>query len=134
MRGSFYALNVNLQTNVHFEWVKSEANIADMPTRNSFGLLQEFGSTRAALTIPPMSSWRTPGELHKFAQGAALEPGMPLPRAGRPTARAVETVKASAPLQTAARRPLVVVVVVVAATPNYLGQASQNLGKYSLSL
>ena len=49
---------------------------------------------------------------------------MPLPRAGRPTARAV---KASAPLQTAARRPLVVV---VAATPNYLRQASQNLGKY----
>ena len=54
---------------------------------------------------------------------------MPLPRAGRPTARAV---KASAPLQTAARRPLVVVV--VAATPNYLRQASQNLGKYSSSL
>ena len=54
---------------------------------------------------------------------------MPLPRAGHPTARAV---KASAPLQTAARRPLVVVVVVVvvAATPNYLRQASQNLGKY----
>ena len=42
--------------------------------------------------------------------------------------------KASAPLQTAARRPLVVVVVVVvAATPNYLRQASQNLGKYKSS-
>jgi hypothetical protein len=42
-------------------------------------------------------------------------------------------VKASAPLKTAARRPLVVVVVVVvvvATTPNYLRQASQNLGKY----
>ena len=68
---AFHALNVNLQTNVHFEWVKSEANIADMPTRNSFGLLQEFGSKRVALTIPPMSSCRTPVELHKFAQGAA---------------------------------------------------------------
>ena len=59
---------------------------------------------------------------------------MPLPRAGHPTARAVESVKASAPLKTAARRPLVVVVVVVvvvAATPNYLRQASQNLGKYA---
>ena len=44
----------------------------------------------------------------------------------------LESVKARAPLQTAARRPLVVVVVVVvvAATPNYLRQASQNLGKY----
>ena len=39
--------------------------------------------------------------------------------------------KASAPLKTAARRPcVVVVVVVVATTPNYLRQASQNLGKY----
>ena len=51
----------------------------------------------------------------------------------------LESVKARAPLQTAARRPLVVVVVVVvvvvAATPNYLRQASQNLGKYlSLSV
>ena len=60
---------------------------------------------------------------------------MPLPRAGRPTDRAVESVKASAPLQTAGRRPLVggwvvVVVVVRTPTPNYLRQASQNLGKY----
>ena len=56
---------------------------------------------------------------------------MPLPRAGHPTARAV---KASAPLKTAARRPCVVVVVVVVRTPtpNYLRQASQNLGKYNL--
>ena len=38
----------------------------------------------------------------------------------------LESVKASAPLPTAARRPLVVVVVVVvAAAPNYLRQASQ---------
>ena len=58
---------------------------------------------------------------------------MPLPRAGHPTARAV---KASAPLKTAARRPcvVVVVVVVVATTPNYLRQASQNLGKYHSTL
>ena len=56
---------------------------------------------------------------------------MPLPRAGHPTARAV---KASAPLKTAARRPCVVVVVVVRTpTPNYLRQASQNLGKYACS-
>ena len=59
---------------------------------------------------------------------------MPLPRAGHPTARAVESVKASAPLKTAAKTlcggGVVVVVVVVATTPNYLRQASQNLGKY----
>lgn len=68
---AFHALNVNLQTNVHFEWVKSEANIADMPTRNNFALLHEFGSQRVALLSPPMSSWRTPEELHNFAQGVA---------------------------------------------------------------
>ena len=54
---------------------------------------------------------------------------------GRPPdgSGAVESVKASAPLQTAARRPLVMVVVVVVVrtpTPNYLRQTSQNLGKY----
>ena len=47
---AFHALDVNLQTNVHFEWVKSEANIADMPTRNNFGLLHEIGSKQVTLT------------------------------------------------------------------------------------
>lgn len=67
---AFHALNVNLQTNVHFEWVKSEANIADMPTRNKFELLLEIGSKQVTLTSPPMASWRTPDELYNFAQGA----------------------------------------------------------------
>jgi len=67
---AFHALNVNLQTNVHFEWVKSEANIADMPTRNKFELLHEIGSKQVTLTSPPMASWRTPDELYNFAQGA----------------------------------------------------------------
>ena len=31
-----------MQAQVHFEWVKSEANIADSPTRGQFELLQEF--------------------------------------------------------------------------------------------
>ena len=66
---AFHALNVNLQTNVHFEWVKSEANIADMPTRNSFELLHEIGSKQVRLISPPMASWRSPDELYKFVQG-----------------------------------------------------------------
>ena len=68
-----------------------------------------------------------PGRVTNPTQGhPESPPGKPLRQS---TARAVESVKASAPLQTAARRPCVVVVV-VAATPNYLRQASQNLGKY----
>lgn len=66
---AFHALNVNLQTNVHFEWVKSEANIADMPTRNNFELLHEIGSKQVRLISPPMASWRSPDELYKFVQG-----------------------------------------------------------------
>ena len=77
-----------------------------------------------------------PGRVTNPTQGhPESPPGKPLRQS---TARAVESVKASAPLQTAARRPLVVVVVVVvvvvATTPNYLRQASQNLGKYSLNI
>ena len=58
---------------------------------------------------------------------------MPLPTGPATRRLGLESVKASAPLPTAARRPCVVVVVVVAATPNYLRQASQNLGKYLLT-
>ena len=77
--------------------------------------------------MTPLSSGVQP---RARAQSAGGRPG--LGRAGHPTARAV---KASAPLKTAARRPcVVVVVVVVAATPNYLRQASQNLGKYKAFL
>ena len=48
-----------------------------------------------------------PIERREAGREGCLSGRMPLPRAGRPTARAV---KASAPLKTAARRPLVVVV------------------------
>ena len=93
-----------------------------------------FGGRREGLTgqVPGVAAGRS-NVARLGARGASGR--MPLPRAGRPTARAVESVKASAPLQTAARRPLVVVVVVVRTpTPNYLRQASQNLGKYGLWL
>ena len=90
-----------------------------------------FGGAAEGLTgqVPGVAAGRS-NVARLGARGASGR--MPLPRAGHhPTARAV---KASAPLKTAARRPLVVVVVVVvvvAATPNYLRQASQNLGKYA---
>ena len=47
---------------VHFEWVKSEANIADLPTRGQFELLQEFASKEIPLIVPPISDWLTPDE------------------------------------------------------------------------
>ena len=59
---AYHALNVKMQAQVHFEWVKSEANIADLPTRGQFELLQEFASKEIPLIVPPISDWLTPDE------------------------------------------------------------------------
>lgn len=48
---AYHALNVRMKALVHFEWVKSEANIADLPTRGKFELLREYASTER------LSSW-----------------------------------------------------------------------------
>ena len=63
---------------------------------------------------------------------------MPLPRAGHPTARAVLRRESERSTQNGRAKTFggwvgVVVVVVRTPTPNYLRQASQNLGKYSSS-
>ena len=48
---------------VHFEWVKSEANIADFcQLGGKFDLLHEYGCTEIKLIIPPISDWLTPEE------------------------------------------------------------------------
>ena len=97
-------------------------------SRGSTVSMIAFGGRQEGLTgqVPGVAAGRS-NVARLGARGASGR--MPLPRAGHPTARAV---KASAPLKTAARRPCVVVV--VATTPNYLRQASQNLGKYRGSI
>ena len=59
---AYHALNVRMSAQVHFEWVRSEANIADLPTRGKFELLREYASTEIKLVIPPISDWLTPDE------------------------------------------------------------------------
>ena len=40
-----------------FQWVPSKANIADMPSRHEFGLLDELGATRREVVFPPFPAW-----------------------------------------------------------------------------
>ena len=67
---AYHALNVPLQSQVHFEWVKSEANIADLPSRGHFELLESYGSRRLDLKIPPIGDWLSPEEATRAAGGA----------------------------------------------------------------
>ena len=59
---AYHALNVRIGAQVYFEWVKSEANIADLPSRGHFDLLNEFGSRVVSIVIPPISDWPLPDE------------------------------------------------------------------------
>lgn len=72
---AYHALNVKMQANVHFEWVKSEANIADLPTRNQFELLKEFGSTRIQFVVPPISEWTSPDQFQVDPSGVRKQRG-----------------------------------------------------------
>jgi len=67
---TYHALNVKIQAQVHFEWVKSEDNIADLPSRGELGLLEEFGSRDIGLMIPPISDWLSPEEAEMHASHA----------------------------------------------------------------
>ena len=74
---AYHALNVRMKAQVHFEWVKSEANIADLPTRGKFELLREYASTEIPLMVPPISDWLTPDETvaHIYVQPFGKERG-----------------------------------------------------------
>ena len=64
---AYHALNVKIGSRVYFEWVKSEANIADLPSRGEFGLLNEFGSRQVPIVVPPISDWLSPEEAMRNA-------------------------------------------------------------------
>jgi hypothetical protein len=64
---AYHALNVQIGAQVYFEWVKSEANIADLPSRGQYDLLNEFGSREVPIIIPPISDWLSPEEAMRNA-------------------------------------------------------------------
>ena len=65
----FYLQTVALRTSVYFEYVPSKANIADLPSRNQFKLLEQQlhgipirGSAPDPLSVPSAAAWDAPLE------------------------------------------------------------------------
>ena len=67
---ALYALNEPLQAQIDFRWVASEANIADLPSRDEFELLESWGSVSVPFRMPPVAGWLSEAEAMQAA-GAA---------------------------------------------------------------
>ena len=65
---SFYALVAHARTDVWFEYVRTDANIADWPSRGQFEYLSvELRSQRVDTRLPPLSFWASPEEAARAA-------------------------------------------------------------------
>ena len=49
-----------LQTSVYLEFVLSLANLADLPSRDEFEVLQRLGGRPVPIRMPPASDWIGP--------------------------------------------------------------------------
>ena len=54
---AFHAFNVGLRATCWLEYVASKANIADLPSRGDFELLDELGSEARECVLPPTAAW-----------------------------------------------------------------------------
>ena len=54
---AFHAWNAGARVSVWFEYVRSKANIADLPSRNEFAVLREMGSELVEMQLPEVGSW-----------------------------------------------------------------------------
>ena len=82
---AFHALGVKLDVDTHFEYVASEANVADLPSRGEFEFLEHnLGSTLVPLTIPPLDTWLSPEQAVAHTASATSVP----PKRGGKRARA----------------------------------------------
>ena len=77
---AFHALNVGLCADIYFEYVRSAANIADLPSRGALRellrVLRRLGmggaATRVRGVFPPIESWAAPAT--KWLQAAQSRP------------------------------------------------------------
>ena len=70
---AFHLFNAALRANIHFEYVESKANVADLPSRREFCYLQlELASLPVRLTVFESATWE--GPLRGFLDMA--DPGM----------------------------------------------------------
>ena len=54
--------------------VKTDDNIADLPSRGDFALLSEYGSRDIGLVLPPISDWLSPEEAEAHASHGCDDP------------------------------------------------------------
>ena len=65
---SFYALVAHSRTDVWFEYVRTDANIADLPSRGQYDyLVSELRSEGVVTRVPPLSFWSSPEEAARAA-------------------------------------------------------------------
>jgi len=79
MVNAFHLQMAGLRANAYYEFVPSLANIADLPSRNEFELLEQLGGRRVDIVFPPAADWL--GPLRRA--GATQEPCATLLAAGR---------------------------------------------------
>ena len=60
MINAFHLQIAALNANVFYEFVPSKCNVADLPSRDDFELLEEQGGVRTAMKFPPASDWTGP--------------------------------------------------------------------------
>ena len=59
---AFAAFNLVINVISWFEWVNTKANIADLPSRDDFGLLEKLGSQEVKLRLPDIAAWDEPAD------------------------------------------------------------------------
>ena len=60
MINAFHLQIAALDANVYYEFVPSKCNVADLPSRDDFELLEEQGGRRTAMNFPTASDWTGP--------------------------------------------------------------------------
>eukprot|EP00962_Isochrysis_galbana_P038502 scaffold13670_cov141-Isochrysis_galbana.AAC.1 len=82
---------------IWFQWVPSKANIADLPSRREFGLLEELGSFDVPLKLPLFANWDVPfGRWSSCPVGSSRERGRGSIAVGNLAFRAREAVDPAA--------------------------------------
>jgi len=74
---AFAAFNLIINVISWFEWVNTKANIADLPSRDDFRLLQKIGSKQVELVLPDIAAWDAPGRHVDAAGDAGSSSGRP---------------------------------------------------------
>ena len=57
---AFHLQMAGLRANAYYEFVPSLANLADLPSRNEFELLEQLGGRRVDVVFPPAADWLGP--------------------------------------------------------------------------